>query len=481
MDKSIKKNTLLNIIKTCSSILFPLITFPYISRVLLPENVGKVNFAQSFVTYFLLISGLGITTYAIRECAAVREDKNKLSDVASQLFSINLCTTVISYILMVITLLIGKNLDVYRTLIIIESTTILFTTLGADWLNSAMEDFKYITLRTIGFQMLSLILMFIFVENRDDYIAYAIISVFSSSGANVVNIIYRKKYCTVKFTRKINWKRHMPPIFLLFVMMLSQTIFNNADITMLGLMKGDYEVGLYSTAHKLTRLIGQVVQAVIYVVLPRLSQYFSQDNFKEANKLLRKILSFNISLGLPCVVGVLMLSEDIVFVVGGSEFMEAAPVIRVLILAFMFSLVGGSFLGNAILIPTKREKYYMIVCMIAAVVNVVLNALLIPHFAAVGAAIATAFNGFLIFVLLLLKVDKRIHIARIGNIFASPVVGCIMIAICCHFSSFIENMWARICISVISSIIVYAFVLIKMKNDLAIETWSQLKNKLLKK
>ena len=160
--KSLKKNSILNVIKTLSSIIFPLITFPYISRVLLPTNVGKVNFGSSFISYFSMIASLGITTYAIRECSAVSNDKEKLGKKSSEIFSINICTTIVAYLLLAITLMTFRKLDVYRTLIIIQSTSILFMTLGADWLNTAMEDFKYITIRTLAFQVLSLILIRIF-------------------------------------------------------------------------------------------------------------------------------------------------------------------------------------------------------------------------------------------------------------------------------------------------------------------------------
>lgn len=477
MSKSIKINTLFNIIKTCSSIIFPLITFPYANRILLPDNIGKVNFAMSFVSYFALLASLGVQTYAIRECASVKNDKRQLSNVSSQIFSINLCMTIISYLLLFITIVTSEKIENYRVLIIIQSTTIIFTTFGADWLNSALEDFKYIAIRTIIFQFFSLIAIFVFVRSSDDYIKYAIINVVSSSGANILNYFYRKKYCNVKFTFHIEWKRHMIPISLLFAMTLSQTIFHNADITMLGLIWNDYQVGLYSTAHKITNLVSSLVQSVILVVMPRLSYFFANNDWDNANRLLRKLLLFNIGLGLPCVTGVIMLAKDIVLIVGGSEFASATPIMQVLILAFMFSLVGGSFLGNAILIPTKNEKYYMIVCWITAIANVIINALLIPKLAAVGAAIATAFNGFIILVLLLLKVDKRLKIHNKLNVFLGPIIGCLAIVICCFTTSIIDIFIIRLICSIISSIIVYIVVLYLCKSDFLFEIISLLKIK----
>ena len=481
MSSSLKVNSILNIIKTCSSIVFPLITFPYVSRVLLPDNIGKVSFAQSYVSYFALIAALGLATHAIRECATVRNDKDELSNVASQLFSINLITTVFSYVVLFVSLFLYKDLDNYVELILIESISIFATTVGADWLNSAMEDFKYITIRTILFQLVSLILVLLFVRTQDDYYNYAIISVLSSAGANITNIWYRRKYCKIRFTFHINWKKNIPPVAFLFAMQLSITIFNNADVTMLGLMKGDYQVGLYSTAHKMNRIVSQVVQSLSLVIIPRLTVYFNNNDFINANKLLRKVLGFNLTLGLPCVVGVIMMANEIIFLIGGTEFMEAVPVIRVLILSLMFSLVGGSFLGNAILIPMKKEKYYMIICIITAVANVLLNILLIPKFAAVGASISTAFNGLLIMILLMFKVDKRIKIDKARSLFIYPILGCVGIVACCLLCRMISNLYIRTTISVGLSAVVYCIIQLLLGNDMVIEIINSISMKVLKK
>lgn len=177
--KSLKVNTVLNIIKTCSSIIFPLVTYPYVSRVLMPENIGKVNFASTYVGYFSLIATLGINTYAIRECAKNQKDRTKLNAVASQIYSMNVCTTVVAYVLLALSLVFFRSINGYRQLIIIQSTIILFTMLGADWINTAMEDFAYITIRTVAFQFISLILTLLFVKKPEDCLIYAGITVLS--------------------------------------------------------------------------------------------------------------------------------------------------------------------------------------------------------------------------------------------------------------------------------------------------------------
>lgn len=476
--KSIKINALLNTIKTISNICFPLITFPYISRVLQPENLGKINFGVAYVSYFSMIASLGITTYAIRECASVKNDKDELGKRASEIFSINICTTIVAYILLIISLLTLKKVDNYRELIMIQSMSIMFVTLGTEWLNSAMEDFAYITWRTIFFQAVSLILTFCLVKSSGDYLKYAIISVISSSGANIVNIFYRRKYCRVIFTKNMNWKKHFKPIILLFVMIFAQTIFSSADQTMLGIMKNNYEVGIYSTALKIENVISQVISSLVWVVMPRLSQYFEKGDYTRINELLKKVLSLLMCIGLPSIVGVCVLSKEVVMIVGGKNYFGASSLLRILMLSFGFSLIGGSFLGNMVLLPSKKENTYMWICCVTAIFNVALNYILIPYGGGKAAAFTTMLSSALIMTLLLLKKDKRISLNYIGRISFSPIIGSLVIGAYCKIvSHFIHMLLLKTIICIIGSVIIYICVLIGMKNDLCIEVLEELRSR----
>ncbi len=483
--KSIRSNAALNTVKTVASILFPLITFPYISRTLLAENVGKINFGLSIVSYFSLLASLGISTYAIRECSAVRDDREKLSDVASQIFTINLITTLVSYVLLGLTLAFYKQVESYRTLIAIQSVSILAATLGADWLNAAMEDFKYITLRTVGFQVLSLVLMFVFVHQPEDYMKYAVISMVSSAGANVVNAFYRRRYCKVRVIANvvggIEWRRHMAPILMLFVMILAQTIFNNMDVSMLGIYIGDREVGIYSTAHKIMNVINQVAASICWVIMPRMSLYFERQDFGEINALLRKVLSFNLTIGLPCVVGTIALAKDVILAFAGPEYSDAAAVLQILMIAFGFMLFGGNFLGNSVLLPARQEKEFMLVCVISAVVNVAANVFAIPRFGARGAAATTAFCECLILVLLLLRKDKRISLGRVWGLAVPPLVGCAFVAVACMGLSFVGNLWLRIAASVAASVLGFLLIQLALGNKLVFEVLGDVRKRFAKR
>lgn len=479
---SIKTNTLYSTIKSVASIVFPLISFPYASRVLLPEGIGKVNFAHSIVNYFSLLASLGLTTYAIRECSRVREDRNKLGQVASELMSLNIVTTLVSYGLLALTLLFARPLDNYRELIVLQSTAIAFTTLGADWLNSAMEDFKLITLRTVGFQLLSLLVMLLFVRSPDDYMIYAMTMVISASGAALVNIFYRRRFCRVRFTWRIPFGRHLPPVLLLFAMQLSQVIFTNADVTMLGLIHGDREVGLYNAAIKIYNIVSQLVSSILWVVMPRLSLYYAQQDYSKINPLLRKVLGFSLGLGLPCIAGMNMLAPEILQIIGGPEYTSAAPALQLLTVSLLFSFIGGSFLGNVIMLPSQREKYFFFACCTAAVVNVALNALLIPSLNIYGAAIATGVSAFVIFIMLLPKVEKEIRLGNLFTLAGPPVLGCAgIVGVCPLAKLFFANLWLRTVVAMGASVLVYGLTLLCCRYELVTPVLSAVKKKLFKR
>ena len=242
--KSLGVNAFLNGLRNVLNLLFPLVTFPYVSRVLSVSGIGIYNFSNTYINYFLLIAGLGISTYAVREGAKYREDKNKINIFASQIFSLNMIATLIAYLLLFLSLLIFKNLHSYIYCILIFSLQILFTTLGTEWIYTIYEDYTYITIRSIIFKIISIILLFLLVRKPEDYLIYAGITVFSAVGSNFLNFIHARNFVHIKLTTNINWKYHLKPILVIFASAIAVTIYVSSDTTILGLLKNDYAVGI---------------------------------------------------------------------------------------------------------------------------------------------------------------------------------------------------------------------------------------------
>lgn len=432
----------------------------------MPENVGKYNFSNTYISYFTLAASLGVTTYAVRECAKVKDSRETVSRVASEIFSINVCTMMISYAALFVSLILVSRLKEYRSLILILSSTVFFTIVGADWINTAFEDIRYITLRTFMFQAISLGLMFTIVRGKDDYVKYAMITAFSLCGANVLNVFYRRRFCDIKFVLHMNWRKHFPGIIMLFVMLFAQQIYCNSDITMLGIMRSNYEVGLYSLSVRIYTALTQVISSILWVLLPRLTERYVTKDYDSINDILNKALQYMIGLGLPCVVGGISLSRQIVILIGGINYGNAATSLRILLVALFMNLIGGSFIGNLILLSSNREKYFVISCVVAAVTNVGLNFVLIPIGGINAAAFTTLLSYAVIFVFLLPKVEKNIKL-KIKDAMYAPASGAILIGIICQIMiKFISNEFICLLLAVAFSVVGYAVVLYLFKYPL---------------
>lgn len=478
--KSIGKNTFYNTIKSVSSIIFPLITFPYISRVLLPDNVGKINFGISVVAYFSLIASLGITTYAIRECAKCRDDRGELSKTASEIYSLNIVTTLISYFFLGVTLLLFQDFENYRLLIIIQSLSIFFSTLGTDWINNAMEDFGYITARTLVVQLVSLVLMFAFVHEPDDYIIYAVILLVSSSGAQIFNVFYRRRYCDISFTKNIQWRKHFKPVILLFSMQLAMIVYVNSDTTMLGFMKGDTEVGLYSIPVKIYNIVQNLVTASWLGIVPQMAIGFAQKDYASLNKLLRYAFNYTLILGLPCLVGICLMSEGIVLIIAGEAYLGCVLSLRIIMLALLASFVGG-FLTNLIMLPSGRDKLSFISSVISAILNLGLNFVLIPIYGLNAAAFTTFVSMFVGILIKLPFVEKKLKFDYMKKDMWSPVIGCIAMAMVIYgIDSMTEGTFIRTVSQGVSCVVVYVAILLFLRNEFMIQMVAGIKKKFMR-
>ena len=298
-EKSLAKNTIIYTIRTICSLIFPIITFPYISRVLGVNGVGVYNFSTSFTSYFSLLASLGIYTYAIREGEKFRDNKIEFQKFAEQIFSLNLLSTVFSGILLTSILLIWDRLSCYKSTIFILSFSIYLTTLGTEWILIIYEEFMYVAIRGIASQLISIVLMFAMVHSENDILIYALISVIASAGNNLLNLRYVRRYFKHSITVKIGFSNHFKPIMVLFASTIASQVYINSDTVMLGVMQSDYEVGIYSTASKLYNIVRTVLTSVITVLLPRLSYFSNNGKSDEYKSLLKKSVMLFLLLVIP--------------------------------------------------------------------------------------------------------------------------------------------------------------------------------------
>lgn len=474
MKKSLKLNAVLNIIKQLCAVVFPLITIPYVSRVLKADSYGKVSFGNSIVSYFALLAALGINDYAVREGAKIREDKEKIKKFVNEIFSINVMSTISSYVLLFVLLLYSKKLYDYRTLIVIQSASILLTTIGMDWINSIYEDYLYITVRYIIFQIISLICLFIFVREPNDYVKYAVVTVLASTGGNLLNIFYIRKYVTVRFTIEFNFKRHIKPIIYLFFNAVAVTIYVNSDMTILGILKAEKEVGIYGLSTKIYTVVKQILNAIVVVTLPRLSLYLGQNNLKAYGDLVEKIFNSLMSILLPTVIGLLVLSKQAIFIVGGVEYIEGYHSLQILCIALIFAVLSG-FFCCCILLPYGQEKICLIASTAGAITNVLLNLYFIKKWSYNGAAVTTMLSEGIVVLIYWLSCRKYIKFRYEKKVMGYVALGCISIVIICYvIKKIVTNIIWQIILCIVGGVIAYLGVQICGRNPVVMQLYNKI-------
>lgn len=467
-EKSLARNTLLYVVRVLSSMLFPLVTFPYISRVLSPAGIGKYNFTNSIISYFSLLAALGISTYAIREGAKTRNNKKEFEQIAQEMYSINVYSTLVAYLLLMILIVSVPKLFDYRVLLMILSFSFPLTTIGTEWIFNIYEDYAYITIRSILFQAFSLLMMFLIVKNEGDVNKYAAITVVSSAGSNILNYNYSKKYFHHKIILSRGLLRHLLPVLILFASAVASQIYVNLDTTMLGFIYGDYEVGIYASATKVYNIARSILTSFIIVITPRLAFYYSEN--KEKYKiLLNDFLIGYSSIILPSCIGILCISKQVIFILSGIDYLNAVPALKILCIALGFSTIG-SFIANEIMVICEQEKMILFATILGAVINFVGNIFFIPYIGYIGASITTLISEIVVFFV-------QIYIARKNIVWKNFVIQFIKVIIACIpmiiFSFFINQIKISILLKTLCivsfGIFSYIVILFLLKHFLILE------------
>lgn len=465
MKKSLVKNSIYNIIYKVVTALYPLIAVTYVSHILMAERMGLVSYAQNIVSYFVVFAALGIPTYGIREIAINANDKEERSIAFWELFSINMISTsiaLITYAAIVRSIpKFSENLELY----IIAGLQIAFNYLNVDWFYQGMEEYKYISIRSIVVKIIALISLPLLVKTSDDYINYALIYCLAIAGNNIFNIIRIRKYIIFhKF--RLDLKRHLKPIAVLWIVSIAVELYAMIDTTMLGIFCNDEIVGCYSNAMKLTRMVNTIAASIGSVLFPRLSVIFTQQNIEKFNTLVNKGIKIMLVIAIPASVGLILLSEDIILVLFGTSFLPAVPILRILSLMVPV-VVCNTLMGGQVLVTTNQENKYVFTVIIASTVNITLNTLFIPKYGPTSAAIASLVSEIIDLILYCWFAKKYVQIKitwkYIFSLF-TPLLIYILIFIK-YISKMSLNSTSNIVVNIILCIIIYFGLGYLMKNE----------------
>lgn len=406
-EKSLKKNFCMNAILTMSQFIFPLITFPYVSRILLAEGTGKVSFATSIISYFAMFAQLGIPTYGIRACAQVRNDKKKLSKTAQEIFIINIIMSILAYIVFFIALCNVPRLKDEKTLLIIVSATIFFNAIGMEWLYKALEQYTYITIRSVIFKFIALIAMFLLIHQQSDYIIYGAISIFASSASNIFNFFNVHKYISLRPVGEHNFKQHLKAVSVFFALSCAATIYVNLDTVMLGFMKTNVDVGYYNAAVKIKTILVSIVTSLGTVLLPRASYYVEHGLKEDFYRITKKAINFVFLVATPLMLYFMFFAKEGIFFLSGNTYGGAIVPMQI-IMPTLFFIGLTNIMGMQILVPLGKENIVLYSEIVGAVVDLAINYILIPKYASAGAAIGTLVAEIAVWIVQYIYLRKQI-------------------------------------------------------------------------
>lgn len=389
MAQSVKVNYILNLINTGTQMLFPLITFPYVCRVIEADGIGQINFFQSIISYISLFTCLGIPMYAIREIARDRSDVVQMNRTAMEILLLHSMLTLVGYAIVAILCLTVPQIQVNIPLFLILSLTIFFTAIGCEWFYQGIEDFKYITIRGLIIKTVSVVLLFIFVKSKTDLLYYGCYTVFGVLGGNIFNFFRLRKYIhreNIIFS-ELHIKRHVKPVLKVFSFSVVTSIYLQLNTVLLGFLKNALAVGYFAAATKVMQMLLTMSACLGSVMMPRASHLIAENKEDEFNRLIQKSYDFTLAIALPMTIGLIFCAPSLITALCGVKFEHSILPSQIIAPIILMVAISNVF-GIQVLFPKGKINIVTLCCGIGAVADLILNLCLIPFFSYIGTSIA---------------------------------------------------------------------------------------------
>lgn len=461
--KSIKKNYIYNLIYQSLTLVLPLVTTPYLSRILGSEQIGIYSYTYSIVSYFLLFGSLGVSLYGQREIAYVNEDVKKRKKIFWEIVACRFVTMFIAILIYFIFLARMGEYAIYYRIWLIELIAMAF---DISWFFQGMEDFKKTVIRNVIVRLASVTLIFVFVKSPEDLIKYITIYSIADLVGNLSLWRYLPRYFKGIKIGKIKPFYHLHAIILLFIPQIANQVYNLLDKTMIGKIITDKsEVGFYEQGQKVIRVLLTVVTSLGIVMIPRMASTFASGNKKQIIEYMKKSFKFVFFLAFPIVLGLISVSKSFVPLFFGEGYDKVVTLLIVIsptiILTGMANVIGTQYL-----LPIKRQKEYTITITLGLVINFFLNYILITYYDSVGASIATVISELIVVIAQLYVIRKDIKTKEvlklsIPYIFASLI----MFAITMIEGFVLETSTKTLIIQIISGGLVYVLMLWILKDE----------------
>ncbi len=461
--KQVNKNFIYNIIYQLFIYIVPLISIPYVSRVLGASNIGIYSYTYSIVYYFMLTAMLGINNYGARTIAQCKDNKKERSEQFFSIYYLQLISTILMILIYVIVVFLLNS--EYKNIMLIQMIYLLSVLLDINWFYFGIEKFKLTITRNIIIKTLSLILIFIFVNENSDLWKYVLIMSSCALISQAYLWLYIGKYTEKVKIKFLNIFGHLKKCIILFVPVIAFCIYRVMDKTMIGALAGTEELGFYENAEKIISIPVSIVTALGTVMLPYMSKNANESN-EEINKKILDTFELCFFVIFPLIIGLIIISNDFALVFFGKEFIKSGNIIRLLSVSILFTSIANVIRTNY-LIPKEKDDIYVKSTIFGAIINLVINLLLIPKYASYGASVGTIVAEFIVMLyqIIMTKNDlnyRRIRFIGIKYFIKSVIMGMVIYVI----GNFIDNSLIKLLIQILVAGAIYFICTYKyIKND----------------
>lgn len=477
MAQSVKVNYILNLINTGTQMLFPLITFPYVCRVIEADGIGQINFFQSIISYISLFTCLGIPMYAIREIARDRSDVVQMNRTAMEILLLHSMLTLVGYAIVAILCLTIPQIQVNIPLFLILSLTIFFTAIGCEWFYQGIEDFKYITIRGLIIKTVSVVLLFIFVKSKTDLLYYGCYTVFGVLGGNIFNFFRLRKYIhreNIIFS-ELHIKRHIKPVLKVFSFSVVTSIYLQLNTVLLGFLKNALAVGYFAAATKVMQMLLKMSACLGSVMMPRASHLIAENKEAEFNRLIQKSYDFTLAIALPMTIGLIFCAPSLITALCGVKFEHSILPSQIIAPIILMVAISNIF-GIQVLFPKGKINIVTLCCGIGAVADLILNLCLIPFFSYIGTSIAYLGAEVATTVSMYFIGRKYIPIIYFKKSHLTYALGCIVMALALYGISLLQLPTLTILLlQGCCGVLAYFIILCICKDEMLVQILSKIK------
>ena len=477
MAQSVKVNYILNLINTGTQMLFPLITFPYVCRVIEADGIGQINFFQSIISYISLFTCLGIPMYAIREIARDRSDVVQMNRTAMEILLLHSMLTLVGYAIVAILCLTVPQIQVNIPLFLILSLTIFFTAIGCEWFYQGIEDFKYITIRGLIIKTVSVVLLFIFVKSKTDLLYYGCYTVFGVLGGNIFNFFRLRKYIhreNIIFS-ELHIKRHIKPVLKVFSFSVVTSIYLQLNTVLLGFLKNALAVGYFAAATKVMQMLLTMSACLGSVMMPRASHLIAENKEDEFNRLIQKSYDFTLAIALPMTIGLIFCAPSLITALCGVKFEHSILPSQIIAPIILMVAISNVF-GIQVLFPKGKINIVTLCCGIGAVADLILNLCLIPFFSYIGTSIAYLGAEVATTVSMYFIGRKYIPIIYFKKSHLTYALGCVVMALALYGISLLQlPTLTTLLLQGCCGVLAYFIILCICKDEMLVQILSKIK------